>query len=130
MSALRNLKPLAERWREEGQRLRTLEAHGQAAALEQAAKELDAEITKSESELLTIREAAAESGYSEEHLRRLAREGDLPVERNGGSKSKIKVLRADLPAKQRRDGRDRPARVDYDPDEDARDIAKAIGGVA
>ena len=128
MSALRNLKPLAERWREEAQRLRTLEAHGQAAALEQAAKELDAEITKSESRLLTIREAAAESGYSEEHLRRLAREGDLPVERNGGSNSKIKVRRSDLPTKRRRDGLKKPARVDYDPDEDARSIAKVIGG--
>jgi hypothetical protein len=52
----------------------------------------------------TVEEAAAESGYSEEHLRRLAREGGLPVERNGGSKSKIKVRRGDLPTKQRGDG--------------------------
>ncbi len=34
---------LAVRWREEAQRLRTLEANGQAATLEQAAKDLEAE---------------------------------------------------------------------------------------
>ena len=123
-------KHLSDSWRTKARELRTLEAHGQAAALELAAKELDAEIRRSESELLTIREAAAESGYSKEHLRRLAREGDLPVERNGGNKSKIKVRRGNLPTKRRRDGRDKPERVDYDPDEDARSIAKVIGGAA
>ena len=122
------LRDLAQEWKEEANRLRSLEANGQAAALEQAAKELEAAVERQESALLTIREAAEESGYSEEHLRRLARDGALPFERNGGSKSKIKIRRADLPMKQRGDGRESPQRVDYDPEEDARDIAKAIGG--
>ena len=122
------MRNLALGWKEEARRLRSLEAMGQAAALELAAKELEAEIERQESALLTIREAAEESGYSEEHLRRLARDGSLPFERNGSSKSKIKIRRADLPMKQRGDGRESPQRVDYDPEEDARDIAKAIGG--
>ncbi len=117
---------LSLRWREEAQRLRTLEANGQAATFEQAARELDAEATSWASELLTISEAAAVSGYSEEHLRRLAREGELPVERNGGPKSRIKVRRGDLPIKRRKDGRGKPDHVTYDPDEDARNIAQLL----
>ena len=124
------LRDLAQEWKEEANRLRSLEANGQAAALEQAAKELEAAVERQESALLTIREAAEESGYSEEHLRRLARDGALPFERNGGSKSKIKIRRANLPVKQRRDGRESPQRVEYDADEDARSIAKVIGGAA
>ncbi len=117
---------LAARWREEAERLRTLEANGQAAALEQAARELEVAAAMWASELLTIGEAATVSGYSEEHLRRLAREGELPALRNGGPKSRIKVRRGDLPTKRRKDGRGKPERVTYDPDEDARDIAQLL----
>ena len=129
MSVTQNLRSLADRWREEACRLRMLEAHGQAASLELAAKELDAQIALSRSELLTIREAAEESGYSEEHLRRLAREGELQVERNG-AKSRMRIRRGDLPTKRRGDGRSKSEHVDYDADEDARSIAKAMGGTA
>jgi hypothetical protein len=69
---------------------------------QQAAEKLNAEITKSESALLRIREAAAKSGYSEEHLRRLAREAGLPVERNGGPRGPMRIRPADLPNKPRR----------------------------
>jgi hypothetical protein len=110
----------------EAARLRALEAHGQAAALETAADELQAAIGARASELLTIQEAAAESGYSEEHLRRLTRQGDLAVERNGGRRSRIRIRRGDLPIKRPKDGRDQPQRVPYDPDEDARDIAQLM----
>lgn len=123
-----NLNALPARWREEAERLRALEAHGQAAAFEQAARELEAAIAARANETLTIREAAAESGYSEEHLRRLVRQGDLPVVRNAGPRSRIRVRRGDLPAKPGRDGRHDPERVAYDPDEDARSIAKIMGG--
>jgi hypothetical protein len=125
-----SLRLLAARWRAEAARLRTLEAHGQAAALAQAADELEASTAAWRSELLTIQEAATESGYSEEHLRRLTRRGDLAVERNGGRRSRIRVRRGDLPIKRRKDGRGHPERVAYDPDEDARDIAKIMGGTS
>ncbi len=117
---------LAARWREEAERLRTLEANGQAAALEQAARELEVAATSWASELLTISEASAESGYSEEHLRRLARNGELPIHRNGGPKSRMYVRRGDLPTKRRWDGRGKPESVPYDPVEDARDIAQLL----
>ncbi len=129
MTLLNNLRPLAERWREEARRLRVLEAHGQAASLELAASELDAEIAKSESELLTITQAAATCGYTEEHLRRLVREGELPAERNG-TRGKIKVRRGDLPNKPRRDGRPSSDALDYDASEDARSIARALRGAS
>ncbi len=120
------LSTLVTRWREEAERLRTLEANGQAAALEQAATELEAAAAAWASEPLTISEAAAESGYSEEHLRRLARRGELPAHRNGGPKSRIQVRRGDLPTKRRKDGRGKPERVTYDPVEDARSIAQLL----
>ncbi|KPK80428.1 MAG: hypothetical protein AMS25_09055 [Gemmatimonas sp. SM23_52] len=121
---MKGLRDLVVRWRAEAQRLRVLEAHGQAAALEQAANELEAEIAAHESALLTIAEAAEESGYSEEHLRRLARDGDLPVERANGSKSRMRVRRGDLPIKGVHDGRGDREPVDF-LEEDARSIAKA-----
>ena len=80
MSVTQNLRSLADRWREQACRLRMLEAHGQAASLELAATELDAEIERLEQELLSISEASAVCGYSEEHLRRLVHEGSLPAE--------------------------------------------------
>ena len=121
---------LARQWREQAKRLRTLEANGQAAALEQAARELEAAATTWASKQLTISEAASESGYSEEHLRRLTRNGQLPADRNGGPKSQLYVRRGDLPTKRHRDGREAPESVTYDPVEDARDIAKIVGGIS
>lgn len=116
------------RWREEAERLRTLEANGQAAALEQAAGELEAAARAWASKRLTISEAAAESSYSEEHLRRLARNGELPVQRNGGPKSRMYIRRGDLPIKRHRDGPEEPESVAYDPLEDARAIAQLMEG--
>ena len=119
---------LATRWREEAERLRTLEANGQAAALEQAARELEAAAAAWASKRLTISEAAAESGYSEEHLRRLTRNGELPADRNGGPQSQLYVRRGDLPTKRGRNGREEPEGIAYDPVEDARDIAQLLEG--
>ena len=107
-----------------------MEANGQAAALEQAANELEAALTEWQEEHLPLREAALESGYTEEHLRRLARRGTLPVERKRGRRSQMRIRRGDLPTKPRRDGRTKSDRVGYDPNEDARGIAKALGGTA
>ncbi len=87
---------LAMRWRQEAERLRTLEAHGQAAALTQAATELQAEAAAWASEDLSISEAAAESGYSEDHLGRLLREGTIP---NAGERYSPRIRRCDLPRK-------------------------------
>jgi len=123
------LRGLANGWKETARRLRLLEANAQAAALEQAARELEAEIARQESELLSIAEASAACGYSEEHLRRLVRAGELPAERNG-SKGRLKVRRGDLPRKRHGDGPSSSENLDYDASEDARSIARALRGVA
>jgi excisionase family DNA binding protein len=117
---------LTYRWRSEAQHLRELGADEQAVALEWAASRLEEEVARSESELLTVAEAAEASGYTEDHLRRLAREGRLPVQRNEGRRSRMKIRRGDLPVKVAKDGRRRRDRVDYDPGEDARDIARHL----
>ena len=63
---------------------------GQLGAIVDAAKlcievlaDFDAVTTAQDETLLTLREAAAQSGYSTDHLRRLARQGRLPCVRRG-----------------------------------------------
>lgn len=98
--------------------------------------ELAGWIRSEESRLVTISEASDMGGYSEEHLRRLVRSGDLPAVQDcpGG---RIRLRARDVPIKpavsvQQPDIS--PARVAsgtsdaYDPAADARDIAQAIGG--
>lgn len=46
--------------------------------------------------ILSLNEAARESGYSAEHLQRLVANGDIP---NAGQKGKPRVRRGDLPKK-------------------------------
>ena len=90
------LRQLAENWRSEAERLRQLEAAGQAAAFEQLANELEATLATWETSSLTIREAADCSGYTEDHLRRLVRKGHIP---NAGRKNSPRIARRHLPAK-------------------------------
>jgi hypothetical protein len=74
---------------------------------------------------LSLEEAAAESGYSPDHLRRLARTGKLPHSRRG----RAYVFRAaDLP--KRAPHVDAPDIGGYDPAADARRVAglRAHGG--
>jgi excisionase family DNA binding protein len=101
-----------------------------AAALRNAAQELERDLSRWADEILSIEEAAEECGYSPEHLRRLVREGKLSTERTNGSGSRIQVRRGDLPAKRSRQTMEgAPSGVEsYDPDEDARDIAQRVGG--
>jgi len=90
------LSNLAEKWRSEAERLRRFEAHGQAAACEQLANELEAALVALDREPLTIREASEHSGYSEDHLRRLVRRGHIP---NAGRQNSPRIFRRDLPIK-------------------------------
>jgi excisionase family DNA binding protein len=81
-------------------------------------------------EILTIEDAAAETGYTTEHLRRLVRDGKLSAERTNGSGSRILVRRGDLPAKPTRHATEGAAPSEaeaYDPEEDAQDIAQRVG---
>ncbi len=99
-----------------------------ATLLESCADELERELDRWENELLSIKEAAAESGYSEETLRRKARKGELPAERSNGNRSHLKLRRGDLPTKTMRRNAASYSHVPYNPEEDARDIAQRLGG--
>ncbi len=124
----RSLDGLAADWREEAERF---EKHGcveAAATLRVAADELERELDSWENELLSIKEAAAASGYSEETLRRKTRNGELPAERGNGEKSHLKLRRGDLPTKPVRRKTASSSRIPYNPEEDARDIAQRLGG--
>lgn len=46
---------------------------------------------------LTVSEAAEESGYSEERLREMAREGTLPHQKGDGTRGHLSIARRDLP---------------------------------
>lgn len=89
-----------------------------ARALEWAASEVEQASQCLNDETLSLREASEYSGYSQEHLARLVRQGRIPDLRPKGSKGRIRIRVGDLPA--------RPAvvaahmRVAYDPSADAR----------
>ncbi len=94
-----NPKDLPQTWREQAKHLRQLGAEGQACTLEWCAEELEAAWRAWELEELTIAQAAAESGYSEDHLRELVREEKIPARRRNGSQGEILIRRCDSPRK-------------------------------
>jgi hypothetical protein len=57
---------------------------------------LEETTNRSEAVALSLGEAAAETGYSADHLGRLVRQGRIP---NAGRKNAPRVLRSDLPRK-------------------------------
>lgn len=86
---------LIEVWRS---RAKDLEVYAPSAsrAFETAALELEQAIREADLEPLKLREAARESGYDEDHLGELVREGKIP---NAGRKNAPRILRRDLPRK-------------------------------
>lgn len=87
---------LAAQWRERAGQQRELGADAQAKTLEWCADRLEEQVREWQSEKLTIERAAAESGYSETHLRRLLREGTIP---NAGEEHHPRIRRYHLPRK-------------------------------
>ena len=120
-----SLASLLSHWREDADTLRNRGAVAQAVALELCADELERELDSLENELLSIKEAAAESGLSEETLRRHVRLGKLPAERRPGKNTHLRIRRRDLcPSADRVPKVDSPASTAYDPLTDARNIAQ------
>lgn len=120
---------LPRKWRKLGQQQRQLGAKAQAAVLEYCAEALATSWDRFEAEELSVAEAARESGYSEEHLRRLVRDGRLTARRGARPKSHLRIRRSDLPRKPAKQPEKRdavPSTDGYDPDEDARDIAQLL----
>jgi hypothetical protein len=117
------LSQLSAQWRERAHDLRKwAAAESAAAALETAASELDAVLSAQGAQLLSLRDAAELSGYSDDHLGRLIRTGKIP---NAGRTHAPKIRRADLPL--------RPSRIarrmhnGYDPIADARALMSRQG---
>ena len=122
-----SLADLPPRWSGRAAEMRFLGQEPIAALIEAMLGEFETELAADASEALTIAQAAAESGYSKEHLRRLVREEQIP---SAGKPNAPLIRRADVPIKPGRLASKRDAKTPsngYDVDEDARDIAKRIG---
>ncbi len=118
---------LAEEWRTHGEMLARYGDKRGATACDLHARQLAAAWAEWQSETLTIAQVATDSGYSQEHLRRLVREEEIP---NAGRPNAPRIRRADVPKKPGRLAVRRDAQLSsngYNVDEDARDIAKRLG---
>ena len=90
------LRTLADRWRNRAMEFRAHACEPAACAYERAADELQVELRAAQAEVLTLSEAAAESGYSERRLREMVSTGRVT---NAGRKGAPRIRRADLPRK-------------------------------
>lgn len=119
---------LPDEWRALAAQQRRLGADAQARILDFCADDLTASFARAGDELLSLRSAAQESGYSADHLARLLREGKIP---NSGRKAKPLIRRRDLPQKARK-RKEEPCVSDlsgYVPDRLFRDIIHSkLGG--
>lgn len=96
-----NPSDLPSEWRSEAEHLRKYGVTEAAQTLEYCATELEEAWRIWLTEPLTVAEAATETGYSEDHLRQLVRDGKLPDGRPLGSQGQILLRRCDLPRKAR-----------------------------
>lgn len=116
-------RDLPQTWRALAAQQRRLGAHAQASTLEWCADELEATLQTRDEELLTVRQAAHETGLSEETVRRHVRSGRLPSQRTS-PRGRIRLRRRDLPT--RAQPVERRTTSGYDPNEDARNIAQLL----
>ena len=86
---------LVQKWQQEAAQY---DRDGQPGArlLQRVADELEAALRAASDDVLTLGEAAKESGYSADHLRREIRVGNVP---NAGRRNAPRIRRGDLPVK-------------------------------
>jgi len=114
-----NREDFVRRWRARRDELARLGAHVEGAKLcDEVLADFEAVTTAEDESLLGLQEAAARSGYSTDHLRRLHRLGKLPARRDG---RRLYFRAGDLPKKPHVVDA-RPVRA-YDPIADARRVA-------
>ena len=112
-----------ERWLTRRDELRRLHALVDGATLcDELLAELDQIADSGANELLPLHRAAAESGYSVDHLGRLLRDGKLA---NAGRVNAPRIRRGDLPIKARH-AVALDAERSYDPDTDARSLVSRL----
>ena len=87
---------LALEWLKLADQQDQLGAPSQASTLRYCADQLETGLKAEDATLLTLQEAAAESGFSPDHLGRLVREGKIP---NAGRPGAPQIARRDLPIK-------------------------------
>ena len=85
---------LPQQWREKAKLFRQHGHEATARTYEVCSAELEAAVRGGAQELLDLKEAARESGYSADHLGRLVRDGKIP---NAGRRNAPKIRRIDLP---------------------------------
>jgi len=114
-----NREDFVRRWRARRDELARLGAHVEGAKLcDEVLADFEAVTTADDEALLGLQDAAARSGYSSDHLRRLHRVGKLPARRDG---RRLFFRAGDLPRKATVVDA-RPVRA-YDPIADARRVA-------
>lgn len=96
MTSTAQVHALPRKWRAHAQFLRTYGDEKAAIVCERHAQELEDALWHGDDEPLNLREAATLSGYTEDHLGRLVRDGKIP---NSGRKHAPRIRRADLPIK-------------------------------
>jgi hypothetical protein len=96
MSTVVPVSDLPAAWRARATLLRRHGAEEAVATTAALADELESAIQAAGGGLLTLSEAAAESGYSIDHIGRLVRAGAVP---NRGRPNAPRVRRSDLPRK-------------------------------
>src|SRR3989454_2806795 len=114
-----NREDFVRRWRARRDELARLGAHVEGAKLcDEVLADFEAVTTAEDEALLGLQDAAARSGYSSDHLRRLHRNGKLPARRDG----RRLFFRAGDPPRKPNVVDVRPLRA-YDPHADARRVA-------
>ena len=113
---------LLARWHDQVDILRSHFASVQADVLTKCALELEAALVAGRDEILSAAQAAKESGYSEEHIRRVLRTNPGL---NAGRTGKPAIRRRDLPRKPSVLAQ-RPERT-YDATADARSLVSRQG---
>lgn len=96
------MDPLVEllaTWREEADVLEHHRHEDHAHLLRLYADQVQDALRRRETELVSVSVAAEISGYSEKHLRRLVREGQLRAKRPTGRRGRILIPRRALPRK-------------------------------
>ncbi len=90
------MRDLLDAWREKAKLLREHAHEPSARVYDICARQLEDALQAEEQHLLTLRQAAALSGYTEEHLGRLVRDGKID---NAGRRGAPRVRRSDVPIK-------------------------------
>lgn len=119
-----DLHALVRKWLQEAEALEQRYLDERAASLFRLhASELEEAIREHEDGLLTLSQAASESGYSIDHLRHLVADGSIP---NAGKRGSPLIRRTDLPLKPGSSKKTSGG----DPAGEASDILRSLGPAA